>query len=229
MLTDSLFGFTSVVCFSLPVVIILFFRLFRHIGLLALLVYYTLTILRCVSSNNVPPEPNLKNGWDVLYNYLEIPLMLSTLLFFCRARKRQEKIHFLMGGFVVYELAIAVLYGFSPTASLYVMVPGLVIVASCSLFLFIRQVRFSLVHQKNTGRLLMLGALVFSYSCYLFLFFSYFLMELQTVSGIYALFFLSSSIAAVMMSVGLYLMRHRIKELQELKVTRRELQMVFGG
>jgi hypothetical protein len=35
--------------------------------------------------------------------------------------------------------------------------------------------------------------------------------------------------AAVLMSVGLYMMRHRIRELQELKVTRRELRMVFGA
>jgi hypothetical protein len=30
------------------------------------------------------------------------------------------------------------------------------------------------------------------------------------------------------MNIGLLMMRHRIKELQELKVTRRELQMIFG-
>jgi hypothetical protein len=228
MLTDTLLGFTSVVCFSLPVVTILFFRLFRHISLLALLVYYTVSILRCINSNSMPPELNFRDDWAVLYNYLETPLTLLALLFFSPGGK-QQKVHFLIGGFIVYEMAIAVLYGFSPKASLYVMVPGLLLIASYSLFLFGRQLRFSLTHGKNGGRLLMLGALVFSYCSYLALFLFYFFMDLKAFSGIYTLFFLSSGISAVMMSAGLYLMRHRIIGLQELKVTRREMKMVFGS
>jgi hypothetical protein len=93
----------------------------------------------------------------------------------------------------------------------------------------VRQLRFTLLHGKNAGRVLMLGALLFSYSCYLFMFCAHFILGVEDVSGIYALHFLSSSIAAVLMSIGLFMMRQRIRELQELKVTRRELQMVFGS
>jgi hypothetical protein len=93
----------------------------------------------------------------------------------------------------------------------------------------VRQLRFTLLHGKNAGRVLMLGALLFSYSCYLFMFCAHFIFGVEDVSGIYALHFLSSSIAAVLMSIGLFMMRQRIRELQELKVTRRELQMVFGS
>jgi uncharacterized protein with PQ loop repeat len=228
MILDTLFGLTSVICFSLPIAAILFFRLFRHVSLIALMVYYTLTILRCLSSSSIPPSPDFKNSWEVLFNYIEIPLMLSALLFFCPAKQRKQKIHFLIGFFIAYEVLIALLYGFSPSASLYIMVPGLLVIVLYSLFLFLRQVKFTILHRKNTGRVLMLGALVFSYSCYLFLFYAYFMLEMQNIAGIYGLFFLSSSISAVIMSMGLFLMRNRIRELQELKVTRRELQMVFG-
>lgn len=229
MMPNNLFGITSVICFSLPIAAILLFRLYRHASLIALMVYYTFTILHCLGSATMPPSPDFKNTWEVVYNYIEVPLMLSALLFFCPARHKQQKIHLLIKYFVVYEVMIACVLGFTPKASMYIMTPGLLVIVSYSLFLFLRQLKFTVLHRKNTGRVLMLGALLFSYSCYLFMVYAYFILKTPDVSGIYALHFLSSSIAAVLMSVGLFLMRHRIRDLQELKVTRRELQMVFGS
>jgi hypothetical protein len=229
MIPNDLFGITSVTCFCLPILAILYYRLYRHASLIALMVYYALTILHCIGSTTMPPSPDLKNTWEVLYNYIEVPLMLLSLLFFCPVKQRQHKMHTVIGFFVVYELVIALLFGFTPLASLCIMTPGLLVIVFYSLFLFLRQVKFTVLHGKNTGRVLMLGALLFSYSCYLAMFYAYFVQEKPDVSGIYAAHFLSSSIASVFMSLGLYLMRHRIRELQELKVTRRELQMIFGS
>lgn len=229
MIPTVLLEVSSAVCFGLPVFIILFYRLYRHASLIALVVYYLLTILHLVGSNTMPPSPDFNNTWEVLYNYIEIPLMLSALLFFCPASQKQQKVHVFIGLFVAYEVLIAFLCGLTPLASLYIMAPGLLVIVLYSHFLFLRQLNFTILHGKNWGRVLMLGAVVFSYSCYLFMFYAYFFQEKRDVAGIYALHFFSSSIAAVLMSVGLYMMRHRIRELQELKVARRELQMVFGS
>jgi len=228
MIPNVLFGASSVACFGLPILVILFYRLYRHASLIALMVYYTLSILHCLGSNSMPPSPDFSNTWEVLYNYIEIPLMLLALLFFCPASQKQQKIQFVIGLFVAYEMVIALLFGFTPVASLYIMAPGLLVIVLYAHFLLLRQLRFTFLHGKNKGRVLMLGSIVFSYSCYLFMFYAYFFQEKKDVSGIYAVHFFSSTIAAVLMSAGLYLMRHRIKELQDLKVTRKELQMVFG-
>lgn len=228
MITISFFGITSAICFLLPVAAILYFRLYRHTSLIALMVYYVLTLLRSVSGNTVPAIPDFQNTWDVAYNYIEIPLMLTALLFFCPARERQQKIHIIIGMFLLFEMVIAFVFGLSPQASVYVMTPGLLIVTSYAFFLLLRQLKFTILHGKNLGRVLMLCAVVFSYGCYLFMFYSYFILGNSNVADIYLLHFVSSSIASVLMSIGLYLMRQRIKELQELKVTRRELQMIFG-
>lgn len=229
MIPNTLFGITSIICFALPVLAILYFRLYRHVSLIALMVYYILTILRCLGSSNIPPLPDFKDTWEVLFYYIEVPLTLSALLFFCPAKGRQQKMQSLISFFIAYEVLVAVVYGFTPIASLYIMTPGLLVIVLYSLFLFLRQLNFTLLHGKNIGRVLMLGALLFSYSCYLFMFYAHFIQAKADVSGIYNLHFLSSSIAAVIMSIGLFMMRHRIKELQELKVTRKELQMVFGS
>jgi hypothetical protein len=229
MIPNVLFGASSVACFGLPIFVILSYRLYRHASLIALMVYYTFAILHCLGSNSMPPSPDFSNTWEVLYNYIETPLMLLSLLFFCPASQRQQKIQLMIRLFVAYEVVIAFWFGFTPLASLYIMAPGLLVIVLYAQFLFLRQLRFTLLHGKNRGRVLMLGSIVFSYSCYLFMFYAYFFQEKKDISAIYSVHFFSSTIAAVLMSAGLYMMRHRIKELQELKVTRKELQMVFGS
>ena len=225
----SLFGLSSVVCFSLPVLVILLFRLYRHASLIALMLYYLLTIVHCLTANSIPPVPDFTNPLDMAYSYIEIPLMLSSLLFFCPAKKWQQKLHMGIFLFIVFEVIVSLYYRFTPTATIYITAPGLFIIVLYTAFLFLRQVRFTIVHGKNIGRVLMLGAILFSYSCYLFVFYSYFILHQSNVTSIYYLYFVASTIASVLMSVGLFMMRYRIKELQELKVVRKELQMVFGA
>lgn len=228
-MSQTLFGLTSIFCFALPILTILYFRLFRHTSLIALMVYYGLAILRCLNSSSLPPVPDFNNTAEALFGYIEVPLMLLALHFFCPAKQHQQPVYRFVAAFAVYEVFVAALYGFTPLTSLYIMTPGLVVIVLYSFFLFLRQLRFTLLHGKNAGRVLMLGALLFSYSCYLFVFVACFILDWKDMFFAYALHFFSASMAAVMMSAGLYLMRHRIRELQELKVTRRELQMVFGS
>jgi hypothetical protein len=224
----SLFGLSSVLCFSLPVVAILLFRLYRHTSLIALMVYYALTIVHCLSADSIPPVPDFKNAWDVAYNYVEIPLMLTSLLFFCPAKARRQKIHLIIALFIAFEIGVALCVGFTPDASMYITAPGLLTVVGYSLFLFLRQAKFTMIHGKNGGRVLMLGGILFSYTCYLFVYYAYFIEGKPDIAGIYYLYFVSSTVASLLVAFGLFLMRHRIKELQELKVVRKELQIVFG-
>jgi hypothetical protein len=229
MMTNSLFSATSILCFGLPVLMIFFFRLYRHSSLIALAFYYTLTVLRCLSANTIPPVPDFTNPFDVAYMYVEIPLILTALLFFCPVSHRQQSIHRIIGFFISYEIGVSCVAGFSSKASMYIMAPGLLVVVLYATYLFLRQLRFTLLHGKNWGRVLMLGAILFSYSAYLFVFYTYFIREQKDIADVYTLYFGSSTIASVLMAAGLFLMRIRIKELQELKVMRKELQMVFGS
>ena len=229
MITISLFGLTSILCFGLPVFVIVLFRLYRHTSLIALALYYSLTIIHCINAESIPPVPDFKNPFEVAYLYLEIPLILTALLFFCPVKQRQRNMHMLIAFFIAYEAAISLFAGFTAKASVYIMAPGLMVVVLYAAFLFLRQLKFTLMHGKNIGRVLMLGAILFSYTAYLFVFYTYFIQEQTEIAGIYNLYFVSSTIAALLMSVGLFMMRYRIKELQELKVVRRELQMVFGS
>jgi hypothetical protein len=94
--------------------------------------------------------------------------------------------------------------------------------------LFLRRLRFAIRHRKNAGLALMLGALLIENGCRLFVAYAASTIAPTAVANTDALPFFSASIAAMMLSAGMFLMRHRIRELQELRVMRRELQMVFG-
>ncbi|MDQ6610415.1 MAG: hypothetical protein M3Y85_11405 [Bacteroidota bacterium] len=229
MITDSLFNITSILCFSLPILVIVLFRLYRHLSLIALVFYYALTLIHCLFAQSIPPVPNFANKIDVLYGFIELPLLLASLLFFCGNRQGHQFMKNLIAGFMIYELLVALYFKFAPEAIVYIMAPGLLVVLGYATFLFVRQVKFTFVHVKNPGRVVMLSAILFSYSCYAFVFYAYFIQHQTDVASIYYMYFVSSTIASVLMSIGLFMMRHRIKELQELKVVRKELQMVFGG
>jgi hypothetical protein len=229
MISISLFGLTSILCFGLPVLAIILFKLYRHTSLIALALYYLLTIVHCLYADKVPPVPNFANKLEALFSYVEIPLLLSSLLFFCHARQRQLIMQKIIMGFMCYELLVAAYFKFSPAATLYVVAPGLLVVLGYTMFLLTRQLKFTMIHGKNVGRVLMLGAILFSYTAYALVFYTYFIQKQPEINGIYSLYFISSTVASILMSIGLYMMRHRIKELQELKIVRKELQMVFGS
>lgn len=227
MNSEILFAASSILCFSLPLLVIVLFRLYRHTSLIALAVYYGLTIFHCLYADSIPPVPNFTNPWDVLYSYIEIPLILTSLLFFCHVRERRQLMQKVLGGFVVYEVLVSLYFKFSPEVTLYIVAPGLLIVVGYTAFLFLRQARFTILHGKNTGRVLMLGAILASYGSYALVFYTYFVQNRPDIYTVYSLYFISSTVASLLMSVGLFMMRCRIRELQELKIVRKELQLVY--
>ena len=225
---NLLFSVCSVLCFALPVLVIILFKLYRHTSLIALLLYYVLTIVHCLYAEAIPPVPNFSNPLDVAYTYLEVPLILCSLLFFCHVRQRRLWMQRILLGFIAYELMISLYFKFSAQASLWITAPGLAVVVGYAAYLFIRQTAFTILHGKNVGRVLMLGAVLLAYGSYSLVFYTYFVQKQTDIYTVYALYFLSSTVASMLMSVGLFMMRNRIRDLQELKIVRKELQMLFG-
>lgn len=229
MNSNLLFSLCSVLCFALPVLVIVLFKLYRHTSLIALMLYYGLTIVHCLCAEAIPPVPNFSNPLDVAYTYLEVPLILCSLLFFCHVRQRRLWMQRILLGFIAYEGMVSLYFKFSPQASLWITAPGLAMVIGYASYLFIRQTAFTILHGKNAGRVLMLGAILFAYGSYGLVFYTYFVQKQTDIYTVYALYFISSTVASLLMSAGLFMVRHRIRELQELKIVRKELQIVFGG
>ena len=237
MNTNAIFGIISITSFLLPVVVILYNRLYKKRSLTALLIIYTLDALyNMMLLKIIPSTSGFRQNFNILDNYLDIPLLMVALLFFCPNKQNQKKVYLLTTSFAFYELVITCFFGFSSKSVVYILGPGIPIIWIFSLFLFTRQIKFAISHGKNSGRTLMLASILFAYSCYGLIYYFFYIQktnftEVQKTKfteDTYIIYFISSSVSCLIMSIGLIFANKRLKKLNDLKVTRRELQIFFN-
>src|ERR1700694_147039 len=226
---NAVLGIACILCFFLPVAVILHNRFYTHRSLVALLLYFFVAgSYNLLSEKLIPIRGSLLDGYGLLSNYLDVPLMLTGLLFFCPNRQKQKIVHVLIAAFIGYELTVTCFHGFNQDSVMYIMGPGFAIILCYSTYLFSRQVKFSIMHRKNQGRMLMLASILFAYSCYTLIYYFYFIQKTPYTSDVLLLYYISSSLASTLMAIGLHLMRKRMKELRSLKTTRKELALFFS-
>jgi hypothetical protein len=226
---NTILGIACVVSLSFPVAVIFYHRYYQHRSLTALLVYYVLIMIYLLMAEGVlPVNQTIRVNFGILNNFLDVPLMLTALLFFCPNKQKQNIVRLLSYSFIGYEVVITVLYGFKPVSVTYILLPGFFIILGYTLFLFARQVKFSIMHGKNHGRMVMLASIFFSYSCYALIFYFYYIQQTPDVKDTELLYYICTSVSALVMSLGLHLMNKRMKELQMLRITRKELALFFN-
>jgi hypothetical protein len=223
-------GIACLLAFLLPIAVIVINRYYSHRSLAALLIYYIISFLNIIMIQGLVPVPDsVRTGFHVFSNYLIVPLMLTTLLFFCPVKQKQRFVNFLSILFITYEIAITVIYGFNPKSVSYILGPGLLLILVYTFFLFIRQVKFTIMHGKNQGRTIMLASIFFAYACYMLIYYFYFIQKTPDTKDTLLLYFISSFIGSILMALGLHLMRKRMKELRSLRITRKELELFFSN
>ena len=226
---NAIFGIACLVSFTLPIVVIIYNRYYTHRSLAALLIYYTFIFLdNFLAENIISVSATVSTTVSLLDNYCDVPLMLTALLFFCPSKQKQNTIRVLTYIFIAYEVIITAIFGFNRTSVSYILGPGIAMVLMYSGYLFIRQVKFSIYHGKNHGRMLMLSSIFFVYACYFLIYFFHYIQKTPYTSDVMMLYFIASIISSIVMATGLHLMRKRMKELESLKITRRELAVFFG-
>jgi len=226
---NATLGVICVIVFTLPVTVIFYNRYYTHRSLAAMLAYYLLMFIdNLFNENLVPSSVTVNRILTLTDNYVSVPLMLTALLFFCPNKYKQGKVRLLTLLFIAYEIVVIALYGFSKKSVIYIMGPGVSTLLIYSFYLFVRQVRFSIFHGKNHGRVLMLSAIVFDCSCYLLIYFFTYIQKTPFQNDVFKLYYISSSVSAILMAIGLHMMRGRMKELKSLKTTRKELALFFA-
>lgn len=226
---NAIFGIACIASLTAPIGVIVYHRYYKHRSLAALLIYYiVLLIYMLMSENIIPVTQTVRTNFGILDNYLDVPLMLTALLFFCPNKQKQNIVQLLSYAFITYEVLITLIYGFKRTSVIYIMGPGLVIVIGYTFYLFMRQVKFSVMHGKNHGRMVMLASIFFSYACYALIYYFYYIQKTPFVNDAQLIYFISTTISSMAIAAGLQLMNKRMKELNALRVTRKELAMFFS-
>ena len=226
---NTIFGVAATFAMFLPVAAIIYYKLHNHRSLMALLVSYLIAILyNRTTEGLIPVSDSLSEQFGVLVNYLQIPLMLTALLFFCPIKQKQRTIHIITALFIAYEIVICAMFGFSTQAIIYVIGPGVLLVLIYAFYLFVKHIKMTIEFGKNAGRTLMLVSILFSYGCYGLVYYFCYIQKTPDASDALLLYSIFTLASAILMAIGLKSTRKRIRELEEVKNTRREMAMIFG-
>jgi hypothetical protein len=223
-------GIACLLSFMLPVAVIVLNRYYTHRSLAALLIYYIFSALNIIMIMDLLSlSTNIRNNFILFSVYLAVPVVLTSLLFFCPNKAKQRIINYLIISFALYEIMITAVYGFNPVTAGYILGPGLLLIFCQSTFIFVRQVKFTIMQGKNHGRSLMLSSMLFAYACYILIYYFYFIQKTPDTADTVLLYYIASFITSIIMALGLHLMRRRMRELKSLKTTRKELALFFSN
>ena len=225
---NSTLGIISAIAFFLPAFIILSSRLLINISLLALVVYFLMvTTHNLMSENIILVEKEVQRNFAVINNYLDVPLMLTSMLMFCTEKWKQRVITTSIICFSAYEIIIAFQYKLQPISSMYVMGPGIILILFYSLYLFMNNIKSTIVQGKGVGKTLMITSILFAYGCYFLVYLFAYIQRTSNRKDVFIIYYLASIIFSVLMSAGLIWVKKRLRQIKEVQTTRKELSVFF--
>jgi hypothetical protein len=231
MTWNSVMGLISSVALALPVIFILALRLGTYRSFPALLVYYVLVFAyNLFTENYVHVSTDFERNWGLANNLLDAPLMLFFLTYFSPSSAMTKKMKILIITLVAFDVLIIGLRGYNVDSLTIIMAPGLLSVLAFSLYFFVRQTKITIMHRKSSGKAVIAAALLFAYGCYGIIYLMYYVFNKIIVNSIddtFLVYFLVTTFSSIFICVGIVMERKRVQKLNELKVTRKELSIVY--
>jgi hypothetical protein len=227
---NTVMGLVSTVALTLPIIMILATKLGSYKSFPFLLAYYAIaTSYNILTEGYITAPGSFVQYFGITNNLLDAPLMLFFLTYFSTSPSLSKKMKWLAALFVAFEIVILSIYGVTVEAITITLGPGLLLVFGFSAYFFVRQTRITIMHQKAGGKALMISSLIFAYGCYSIIYVIYYLFKVQQNEGdSFLIFFLVTTVSALLMATGIVIERKRVQKLNELKVTRKELAEMYG-
>ena len=224
----SILGMISAVAFFLPAFIILSSRLLINISLLALVFYFLLVMTHnLMAANIIIVSKELQSNFGVINNYLDVPLMLTGMLMFCTEKWKQRVLVTSIICFSAFELIIFFQHQLQPVSSKYIMGPGILLILFYSLYLFVNNIKNTIVQGKGVGKTLMITSILFAYGCYFLVYLFAYIQRTSDRQDVFIIYYLASIIFSVLMAAGLIWVKKRLREIKEVQTTRKELSVFF--
>lgn len=231
-------GVISSLSMFLPIALILILKLGNYRSFPALLIYYISALFyNFLTEGYINATPELTRFWGVANNILDIPLMLYFLTYFSTSRSFTRKMNIFILAFLVFELVTVVVVGYNVNAITIILGPGLVMVLALGFYFFVRQAKMAIIHRKATGKAFMISSVVFAYGSFSFIYLMYYIFKAhldaagkvreQYKADTFLIYFLTTTLASILMCIGILIERRRIQKLNELKQTRKELSSIY--
>ncbi len=228
MTWNSAMGLISTIALFLPIFFILAFRLGGYRTFPALVCYYIIVFsYNLMTEGYIKASPDTIHYWSICNNLLDAPLMLLFLTYFSTSPALTKKIKISIVLIIGFEITVVLLKGFTTDAITITLGPALVtVVLFCTTF-FIRQTKITIKHQKATGKAIIAASLLFAYGCYTIIYLMYYVFKTPHVADTFLIYFLVSTFSSLLMCAGIILERKRVKKLNELQQTRKELSDIY--
>lgn len=229
MTWNSVMGLISTIALFCPVIIILVLRLAAYRTFPALLIYYASSVIyNLMTEGYLAVSPELVRYWGMTNNLLDLPLVLFFLIHFSTSTDFTRKMKILLGAYVAFEIVVLAIKGFNRDAMTVILGPGILIIFSFCVYFFIRQAKITITHQKGAGKTLIAAALLFAYGCFGMIYLMYYVFETPFVDDTFLVYFWVVTFSSLLLSAGLVAEEKRIRKLNELKTTRRELSDIYA-
>lgn len=228
MTWNSVLGLISTISLFLPVVLILFMRLGTYKSFPALIVYYlSVFIYNILTEGYVPANIYLVHYLGIGNNMVDAPLMLFFLTYFSATPAFTRKMHMLILGLLAFSVVMISWKGFSVDTITIIMAPGLLTVFLFCCYFFVRQTKITVMHRKATGKALIVAALLFAYGCYGLIYLMYYVFKTQYIADTFLVYYLVTTFSSLLLCTGIIVEKKRVQKLEELKITRRELSIIY--
>lgn len=230
MSLNATLGIVSSIVLFVPAIFILVFRLITNRSFLALFAYYLVGGIYNLISQNVLNTPVwFARPLGIAANLLDAPLMLMFLTFFSTSQGMTKRIMWGIWIFFAFEAIILSVEGFSVNAIRIILGPDIVIIIGLSFFFFQRNVRLAITNSKSLGKAIMSSSILLFYTIFTVAYVFYYLAKNQQYRKDSELvYYLISLVSALLMFAGIVIENKRIKKLDELKNTRKELATIYG-
>jgi hypothetical protein len=225
----SVIGILSTVALFAPVFVIAAYKLIRYKQYIPLLIYCILSFgFNLMTEHLVDVSKNVERTYGIINNLTDMPLMLSFLMFQIPSSVQVKRMKVLLAAFIVFEIVIISMFGFTIKTITLTMGPGLLIVFGYALYYFVYTVKRSFIHNKFIAKAIVATALSFAYGCFIIIYLLHYVFVLDDLPNLFLIYYLISIIYCGILSVGLYMESKRKKKLQELITTRKELKRFFS-
>lgn len=230
MTWNDVMGLIATVALSLPILVLLFTRLASHRIFPALVLYYfTAVIHNMMNQGYILADADFIRYFAVANNLLDAPLMLTFLTYFAPSLAVKQRMKVMVAAFIAFEIIVVCIWGFSRQSITIILAPGIAMILSFCIPLFVRHTKMMITHHKAMGKSLMLASLIFAYGCFTIIYVMHYLLRSKNVEDTFLVYYFVTTFSSIMMSVGIFVERKRIKKLSELKIVRRELSELYSN
>jgi hypothetical protein len=225
---NSTLGLVALIALALPIILMIVLRLATYRTFPALLFLLAITFAQNLLNLGYIQAPQRfireMNFWN---NMLDAPLMIMFLTYLSSSLVLSKTMKWGILAFFLFEVAVIVLAGYNVRAITIILGPGLAFVFGFCLHFFIRNTKITIMHKKASGKAIIAAALLFAYGCYSLIYLMYYVMRTPHIADTFLVYYLSVIFSSLLLSAGIIVERKRIQKLNELKLTRKELSLLY--